>query len=253
MSFLGCIEQARLAVVESNTLRVVQRSRAAAASRLDPHPRRPCTSTSHPPTQKARVAIIEETIRKEQRIQREHLEAGVAAGRIAAYAPPPLPARLSVRDAVGLPEYAWSVRRRRLGEEQQQQQQQLALTQTAGGSGGGGGEPAATTTAAATASALGPAAEATRAAEELTRHLWGAANPGFVDRDGARLVSATRADYAWDAEAVAFMRAAGEFSQAHHRRRDEFVDYVEKAIRTGHRLGRRDGAGGVGAGGKSGK
>jgi hypothetical protein len=38
------------------------------------------------------------------------------------------------------------------------------------------------------------------------------------------------------------MRRSGAFDPSFRRRRDEFVDYVEKAIRTGHRLGKRDGA-----------
>lgn len=44
------------------------------------------------------------------------------------------------------------------------------------------------------------------------------------------------------------LRASGAFDMRHHRRRDEFVEYAEKAIRLHHNLGRRDGIGG-GAGG----
>jgi hypothetical protein len=39
---------------------------------------------------------------------------------------------------------------------------------------------------------------------------------------------------------VEFLKRSGAFDRTHHKRRDEFVDYVEKAIRLGHRLGSRD-------------
>lgn len=47
---------------------------------------------------------------------------------------------------------------------------------------------------------------------------------------------------------AAFLRASGAFARTHNKRRDEFVDYVEKAIRLGHRLGHRDGAASGGGG-----
>lgn len=45
------------------------------------------------------------------------------------------------------------------------------------------------------------------------------------------------------------MRQAGAFDRAHFKRRDEFVDYVEKAIKLHHNLGKRDGV--AGGGGKA--
>ncbi|GBG00267.1 hypothetical protein Rsub_13041 [Raphidocelis subcapitata] len=139
----------------------------------------------------SRVAIIEETIRKENKLQRQHLEREVAAGRIAAAPPPPAPPPPTLAERLGLPAHAAAAR----GD-------------------------------------LGTA---------FSRSLW-TCNPGYVTRDGPRLASVTHTDYAWDAEAVEFLRQSGAFDPAFRKRRDEFVDYVEKAIRLGHRLGKRDGA-----------
>jgi hypothetical protein len=52
------------------------------------------------------------------------------------------------------------------------------------------------------------------------------------------------------------LKQSGAFgrNRAFHKRRDEFVDYVEKAIKLHHRLGHRESAlGGGGGGGKKGK
>lgn len=61
-------------------------------------------------------------------------------------------------------------------------------------------------------------------------------------RDGPSMTSSTKAAYAYDAEAVAFMRAQGMFSSQHHKRRDEFSQYVEAAARAHHQLGSRPSA-----------
>jgi sugar phosphate isomerase/epimerase len=47
------------------------------------------------------------------------------------------------------------------------------------------------------------------------------------------------------------MKHAGAFDRSNHKRRDEFVDYVEKAIKLGHQLGHRDAVLGPGSGAKA--
>lgn len=42
---------------------------------------------------------------------------------------------------------------------------------------------------------------------------------------------------------VAFMKAQGEFNKQFHKRRDEFVMYVEAAAKAHHQLGSRPSAG----------
>lgn len=66
--------------------------------------------------------------------------------------------------------------------------------------------------------------------------------PGYVLRDGCSMTSSTKQAYAYDTEAVAYMRMAGLFSTAHHKRRDEFSQYVESAARAHHQLGSRPSA-----------
>jgi hypothetical protein len=53
----------------------------------------------------------QETIKKENKIQRKHLEHEVAAGRIPAYNPPSPPPPLSVLDQVGLPAFTRAAKR----------------------------------------------------------------------------------------------------------------------------------------------
>lgn len=78
--------------------------RARSTHRIAPAPPRP-PPQSLPPNQ-ARVAVIEELIRKEHKIQRQHLESEVAAGRIAPYRPSPPPHRPTPLEAYGLPPHA---------------------------------------------------------------------------------------------------------------------------------------------------
>lgn len=47
---------------------------------------------------------------------------------------------------------------------------------------------------------------------------------------------------------VEFMKQRGAFDRSFHKRRDEFVNYVEKAILTHFNLGHRDSALGTGKG-----
>ncbi|KIY97029.1 flagellar associated protein [Monoraphidium neglectum] len=153
----------------------------------------------------ARVAIIEETIKKENKIQRKHLEHEVAAGRIPAYNPPSPPPPLSVLDQVGLPAFTRAAKR----------DPELVMGTT------------------------------------MSKSIW-TCNPGYVLRDGARMASTTHSDYVWDDEAVEFLKQTGAFDRSYFKRRDEFVEYVEKAIKLHHNLGHRDGVGGA-AGGGNGK
>jgi hypothetical protein len=48
--------------------------------------------------------------------------------------------------------------------------------------------------------------------------------------------------FAWLLQ-VAFMKAQGEFNKQFHKRRDEFVMYVEAAAKAHHQLGSRPSAG----------
>lgn len=59
----------------------------------------------------ARVAIIEETIKKENKIQRNFLEKEVAAGRIAPYNPPaPSPPKSMLEQVGGMPAFTQSIK-----------------------------------------------------------------------------------------------------------------------------------------------
>eukprot|EP00775_Hariotina_reticulata_P011659 gene11659-11802_t len=78
-------------------------------------------------------------------------------------------------------------------------------------------------------------------ATSMSKNMW-TSNPGYVLRDGPHMTSATHQDFAWDEQAVAFMKAQGEFGKQHHRKRDEFVMYVEAAARAHHQLGGRPSA-----------
>jgi hypothetical protein len=53
------------------------------------------------------------------------------------------------------------------------------------------------------------------------------------------MTSSTKQAYAYDTEAVAFMRMQGMFDKQHFKRRDEFSQYVEAAARAHHQLGSR--------------
>lgn len=55
-----------------------------------------------------------------------------------------------------------------------------------------------------------------------------------------------------DCAQVEFLKQTGAFDRSYFKRRDEFVEYVEKAIKLHHNLGHRDGVGGA-AGGGNGK
>ena len=73
----------------------------------------------------------------------------------------------------------------------------------------------------------------------MSKSMWAATNPGYVLRDGSMLMSEARDAYTWDESAIKLMRAAGEFSTTHHKRRDAFAAYVEAAARAHQRLGGR--------------
>ncbi|KAF6259233.1 flagellar associated protein [Scenedesmus sp. NREL 46B-D3] len=79
-------------------------------------------------------------------------------------------------------------------------------------------------------------------ATTMSKNMW-TSNPGYVLRDGAHMASSTHKDFVWDEDAVAFMKAQGEFNKQFHKRRDEFVMYVEAAARAHHQLGSRPPAG----------
>jgi hypothetical protein len=56
------------------------------------------------------------------------------------------------------------------------------------------------------------------------------------------MTSSTKQAYAYDTDAVAFMRMHGMFDKQHFKRRDEFSQYVEAAARAHHQLGSRPSA-----------
>jgi hypothetical protein len=84
-------------------------SRCLSAGRSTPRQPHHLAPPPPPKRHQARVTIIEETIKKEQRIQRKHLESEVAAGRIAPYNPPPPPPSQSMLETVGLPPFTRAI------------------------------------------------------------------------------------------------------------------------------------------------
>jgi hypothetical protein len=76
----------------------------------------------------------------------------------------------------------------------------------------------------------------------------------YILRDGARVASTARADFAWPEQAqLEQLAALGEFSGVHRKRRNDVSEYLEACARAGVALGGRGGGGGTdGKGGEKG-
>uniref|UniRef100_A0A7S0X074 Uncharacterized protein n=1 Tax=Chlamydomonas leiostraca TaxID=1034604 RepID=A0A7S0X074_9CHLO len=69
----------------------------------------------------------------------------------------------------------------------------------------------------------------------ISKHMW-TCNPGYLVRDGPHMTSASKRDFTYDQEELAYLRAQGYLEKTHNRRRDDFVMYVEAASKMTHLL-----------------
>lgn len=68
----------------------------------------------------------------------------------------------------------------------------------------------------------------------ISKNMFAGSNSGYLVRDGPRMASAMKQDYAYDMEEVEFMRQQGYLDKKFNRRRDDFVMYVEASARMVH-------------------
>ena len=60
-----------------------------------------------------------------------------------------------------------------------------------------------------------------------SRHLHNSTNPGYIRSRDPRVASTGKRDYTWDQEEVDFMKAQGYLGKEFHKKRDDFMMYVE--------------------------
>lgn len=65
----------------------------------------------------------------------------------------------------------------------------------------------------------------------ISKSIYQGSNPGYIIRDGSRMVGTTHKDFAYDEEEIAWMKEQGFFDKTNNRRRDEFVSYVEASVK----------------------